>query len=70
MFQLADRRRRVGSGESNEFTNTAYTKWKKLLGTPPGKSFDETPKQETDEVAEGTKEEKSENKNKGRNYFY
>ncbi|XP_056629914.1 transmembrane channel-like protein [Diorhabda sublineata] len=59
MFQLADRRRRGGSGESNELSNTPFNKWKKLMGNlPSGKSLDETPKQE-DVQKEGKPENKS-----------
>lgn len=69
MFQMADRRRRGGSGESNEFGNTAYTKWKKLLGTlPNAKSLDESPKQDNDDVPDESKEEKNENKGKGKKH--
>ncbi|KAG5898186.1 hypothetical protein JTB14_013229 [Gonioctena quinquepunctata] len=68
MFQMSDRRRRVGSGESNELSNTPFSKWKKVLGTlPSGKSMDETtPKQELDDIQEPSKEE---NGNKGRDFF-
>lgn len=63
MFQLVDRRRRGGSGESNE---TPFNKWKKLIGSLQGtKSLDDTPKQENEEVLESVKEEKNENKSKG-----
>lgn len=66
MFQLADRRRRGGSGESNELSNTPFNKWKKLLGNlPSGKSLDDTPKQETEEIPPPVKEDRVENKNKG-----
>lgn len=65
MFQIVDRRR-GGSGESNELSNTPFTKWKKLLGNlPSGKSFDDTPKQQSVDLAQPAKEEKNENKNKG-----
>ncbi|CAH0546892.1 unnamed protein product [Brassicogethes aeneus] len=64
MFQMADRRRRGGSSGSNELSNTPFNKWKKLLGTmPSGKSFDETPKQESEDN-QIIKEERNENKNK------
>ncbi|KAJ8932823.1 hypothetical protein NQ314_014408 [Rhamnusium bicolor] len=64
MFQIADRRR-GGSGESNELSNTPFTRWKKLIGTlPSGKSFDETPKQESDDNNQPVKEKNMENKNK------
>lgn len=44
MFQIADRRRRVGSEGSSE-TQNPFSKWKKLLQTlPDGKSLDETPR--------------------------
>lgn len=64
MFQLADRRRRGGSGESNE---TPFSKWKKLLGNIHGaKSLDDTPKQDNEEILESVKEEKNETKSKGK----
>lgn len=45
MFQIADRRRRGGSGGSGDLENTPFAKWKKLIGNlPSGKSMDETPK--------------------------
>ncbi|XP_017769171.1 PREDICTED: transmembrane channel-like protein 3 [Nicrophorus vespilloides] len=48
MFQIADRRRR-GSGEFN----APFSKWKRILhGLPSGKSFDETPKQESEVIPE------------------
>nr|CAH7727032.1 unnamed protein product [Callosobruchus chinensis] len=54
MFQIADRRRKGGSGESTDLPNAPFTKWKKLLNNlPNARSFDETPKQDTDERALG-----------------
>ncbi|XP_018564343.1 transmembrane channel-like protein 3 [Anoplophora glabripennis] len=62
MFQIVDRRR-VGSGESNELSNTPFSKWKKLLGNlPSGKTFDDTPKQESEDLPQPVK--KAEHKNK------
>ncbi|VEN35189.1 unnamed protein product [Callosobruchus maculatus] len=64
MFQIADRRRKGGSGESADLPNAPFNKWKKLLNNlPNARSFDETPKQDTDEVTP-PKEEKPESKNK------
>lgn len=64
MFQLADRRRRGGSGESNELSNAPFNKWKKLIGNlPSGKSLDETPKQEAEDVK--NKDERTETRGKG-----
>ncbi|XP_050515872.1 transmembrane channel-like protein isoform X2 [Diabrotica virgifera virgifera] len=61
MFQLADRRRRGGSGESNEISTAPSNKWKRLLeNLPSGKSLDETPKQES----EDQKDERVDNKSK------
>ncbi|CAG9838897.1 unnamed protein product [Diabrotica balteata] len=61
MFQLADRRRRGGSGESNEISTAPSNKWKRLLeNLPSGKSLDETPKQESDDQ----KDERVDNKSK------
>lgn len=63
MFQLVDRRRQGGSGESSE---TPFNKWKKLLGNLQStKSFDDTPRQENEEVPDSVKEEIKENKGKG-----
>lgn len=63
MFQLVDRRRRGGSGESNE---TPFNKWKKLLGNLQSvKSIDDTPRLETEEVLESVKEERNEHRSKG-----
>lgn len=63
MFQMADRRRRVGSGDSGDFENCTFGKWKKLLPMlPNSKSFDtEFSSKENDTAAE-----KNTNKNKGR----
>ncbi|CAH1999423.1 unnamed protein product [Acanthoscelides obtectus] len=64
MFQIADRRRKGGSGESTDLPNAPFNKWKKLLNNlPNARSFDETPKQDTDEVTP-PKEEKPESRNK------
>ncbi|KAJ8941378.1 hypothetical protein NQ318_003631 [Aromia moschata] len=64
MFQIVDRRR-GGSGESNELANTPFAKWKKILGTlPTGKSFDDTPRQESEDIPQAFKQEKVESKNK------
>lgn len=63
MFQLVDRRRQGGSGESTE---TPFNKWKKLLGNlQSAKSLDDTPKQDNDDLLDSVKEEKNENKSKG-----
>lgn len=63
MFQLVDKRRQGGSGESTE---TPFNKWKKVLGSLQGtKSLDDTPKQDNEEVLDSIKEEKHENKSKG-----
>lgn len=65
MFQIVDRRR-GGSGESNDLSNTPFSKWKKLMGNfPSGKSFDDTPKQQSEDLPQIAKEEKVEHKNKG-----
>nr|XP_023025847.1 transmembrane channel-like protein 2 isoform X1 [Leptinotarsa decemlineata] len=67
MFQMTDRRRRVGSGESNDLSNTPFSKWKKVLGDlPSGKSLDETPKPDPEDIPEQVKEE---NGNKSRDFF-
>ncbi|XP_022904331.2 transmembrane channel-like protein [Onthophagus taurus] len=59
MFQIVDRRRRVGSLGSGEIGHNPFGKWKKLLNAlPSGKSFDETPKLESDEIVQKQKEEK------------
>lgn len=51
MFQIADRRRRGGSEGSGELSNTPFGKWRKLMQTlPSGKSLDETPKCESEEI--------------------
>ncbi|KAI4471992.1 transmembrane channel-related [Holotrichia oblita] len=51
LFQIADRRRRVGSEGSGELGQTPFGKWRKLLyNLPSGKSFDDTPKQESEEI--------------------
>lgn len=51
MFQIADRRRRVGSEGSGELGQTPFGKWRKLLyNLPSGKSFDDTPKIESEEI--------------------
>ncbi|KAF5276476.1 hypothetical protein FQA39_LY06545 [Lamprigera yunnana] len=43
MFQIADRRRRAGSGGSGALDSTPFSKWKKLIRTlPMGKSTDES----------------------------
>ncbi|KAF5303691.1 hypothetical protein FQR65_LT00835 [Abscondita terminalis] len=43
MFQIADRRRRGGSGGSGGLENTPFTKWKKLIHSlPTAKSTDES----------------------------
>lgn len=64
MFQLVDKRRHGGSGESSE---TPFNKWKKLLGNLQStKSVDDTPKQENEEVLDSVKEELKENKGKGK----
>nr|CAI5867066.1 unnamed protein product [Callosobruchus analis] len=64
MFQIADRRRKGGSGESGDLPNAPFNKWKTLLNNlPNARSFDETPKQDTDEVTP-PKTEKPESKNK------
>lgn len=69
MFQIVDRRR-GGPGESNESSNTPITKWKKLLGSlPSGKSFDDTPKQQSEDLPQPIKEEKVESKNKGNSHY-
>ncbi|CAH1179502.1 unnamed protein product [Phaedon cochleariae] len=70
MFQLVDRRRRGGSGESNELSNTPFNKWKKLLGNlPGGKSMDDTtPKQEENDIPEAPSEEEH-NENKSTDFF-
>ncbi|XP_048525365.1 transmembrane channel-like protein [Dendroctonus ponderosae] len=48
MFQLADRRRRGGSGESAD--QTPFSKWKKILGNlPTTQSCDDT-RQESDDI--------------------
>lgn len=59
LFQIADRRRRVGSEGSGELGQTPFGKWKKLLyNLPSGKSFDETPKQESEENQNNKPEDK------------
>lgn len=64
MFQIVDRRRRVGSLGSGEIGHNPFGKWKKLLNAlPSGKSFDETPKLESDEIVQKQKEEKPRGKN-------
>ncbi|KAJ8915787.1 hypothetical protein NQ315_004599 [Exocentrus adspersus] len=65
MFQIVDRRR-GGSGESNELSNTPFTKWKKLIGSlPGGKSFDDTPRQQSEDVSQpDDKTAKVENKSR------
>ncbi|KAK9743978.1 TMC domain [Popillia japonica] len=51
LFQIADRRRRVGSEGSGELGQTPFGKWRKLLyNLPSGKSFDDTPKIESEEI--------------------
>ncbi|KAK4877203.1 hypothetical protein RN001_009709 [Aquatica leii] len=43
MFQIADRRRRTGSGGSGGLENTPFAKWKKLIHSlPTAKSTDES----------------------------
>ncbi|GJQ78717.1 hypothetical protein Trydic_g2751 [Trypoxylus dichotomus] len=59
LFQIADRRRRVGSEGSGELGQTPFGKWKKLLyNLPSGKSFEDTPKQESEEAQYQQQEEK------------
>ncbi|KRT82265.1 hypothetical protein AMK59_3218, partial [Oryctes borbonicus] len=59
LFQIADRRRRVGSEGSGELGQTPFGKWKKLLyNLPSGKSFDDTPKQESEDTPYQQQEEK------------
>ncbi|KAF7284667.1 hypothetical protein GWI33_021851 [Rhynchophorus ferrugineus] len=61
MFQMVDRRRRCGSGESND--QTPFSRWKKLIGNLPNtRSCDETPRQESDEFAVSQKDEDEEEK--------
>ncbi|XP_060519622.1 transmembrane channel-like protein [Cylas formicarius] len=66
MFQLVDRRRRAGSGGSNDDGATPFSKWKKLLGNlPSGRSYEDTTKQESEEMAPSqNNEEKVENKSR------
>lgn len=67
MFQLADRRRRAGSGGSCD--QTPFSKWKKLLGNlPNNRSCDDTRLESDDIVAtqfEEKEEDEKENKGKG-----
>lgn len=58
MFQIVDRRNK--SGNMNELPMDTFGKWKKILATLPGKSFDD--KGESDELPQTTpptKEEKN-----------
>lgn len=62
MFQIADRRRRNGSGDSAD-DSTPFGKWKKLLPMlPNSKSFDADTSGKENDVPVG----KEENKNKGK----
>ncbi|KAJ8978854.1 hypothetical protein NQ317_004465 [Molorchus minor] len=64
MFQIVDRRR-GGSGESNELSNTPYAKWNKfLVALPNAKSFDDTAKQVSEEIPQSKTNGKVENKSK------
>ncbi|XP_030761789.1 transmembrane channel-like protein 2 [Sitophilus oryzae] len=69
MFEMVDRRRRCGSGESND--QTPFSKWKKLIGNLPStRSCDETPRQESDEIVVSQKEEEVEKvESKSRVFF-
>ncbi|CAH1126454.1 unnamed protein product [Ceutorhynchus assimilis] len=69
LFQLADRRRRGGSGESAD--QTPFSKWKKLLGNLPSTKSCEDTRQESEDIApsqradeEEEEDEKVENKGK------
>uniref|UniRef100_A0AAR5QI69 TMC domain-containing protein n=1 Tax=Dendroctonus ponderosae TaxID=77166 RepID=A0AAR5QI69_DENPD len=74
MFQLADRRRRGGSGESAD--QTPFSKWKKILGNLPNTQSCDDTRQESDDIVPSQRDdyeeeeaeeeiEKVENRGKG-----